>query len=79
MPRVEAVYALQGFGAKVIAYDVYKSDKILAAGIPYVELDEIFEKSDIISLHVPLLPTTYHLINKDTYAPLQQRRCTSKL
>jgi D-lactate dehydrogenase len=45
---------------------VYKNSKIIEAGIPYVELDELLAQSDIISLHCPLLPTTHHLINKDT-------------
>ncbi len=36
--------------------------------VRYVELDELFEKSDIISLHCPLTEDTYHLINSDTLA-----------
>lgn len=50
-----------GFGANVIAYDKYKSENI-----NYVSLDELFAKSDIISLHCPLSEDTYHLINKDS-------------
>ena len=55
----------RGFGMNVLAYDKYP-----AAGldngdtIRYVGLDELFEKSDIISLHCPLLEDTYHIINK---------------
>lgn len=50
-----------GFGANVIAYDSYQSENI-----NYVSLDELFAKSDIISLHCPLSKDTYHLINKDS-------------
>ena len=51
----------KGFGLNVIAYDMYKSE-----GFDYVELDELFNKSDIISLHCPLTKETHHLINKES-------------
>ena len=44
----------------IIAYDVYPAkDK----DINYVSLDELFTKSDIISLHCPLTEETHHIIN----------------
>jgi len=53
-----------GFGMKVLAYDKFP-DKALAEGgnVEYVELSELFEKSDIISLHCPLSDETYHIID----------------
>lgn len=54
-----------GFGMKVIAYDKYKN-KDIESFAQYVTFDELLEQSDLISLHCPLLPETYHLINKDT-------------
>lgn len=54
-----------GFGMKVLAYDKYPA-KIPANGnVQYVPLNELFEKSDVISLHCPLTEETYHLINED--------------
>lgn len=56
----------RGFGMKVLAYD-----KFQAAGLDngdtvrYVELEELFEKSDIISLHCPLTEETHYIINKE--------------
>lgn len=55
---------LSGFDAKVIAYDKYKtgySDSF----VKEVQMPEIFEKADIISLHVPLTLETKFLINQD--------------
>ncbi len=54
----------KGFEMKVIAYDPYKN-KALARqlGFTYVSLRTLLEKSDIISLHVPLCRETKHLIN----------------
>ena len=51
----------RGFGMKVIAYDKYPADN---SDIEYVTLDEIYEKSDIISLHCPLTRETYHIIDE---------------
>lgn len=58
----------KGFGCNVIAYDVYKNEKVAAEyGITYIEeLDELLAQSDIISLHCPLSKGTKHLINEDS-------------
>ena len=48
-----------GFGMNVLAYDKYPNPN---CGLNYVELPELFEKSDIISLHCPLTPETKHLV-----------------
>ena len=50
----------RGFGMKIIAYDKFPNPN---AGLDYVELDELFRQSDIISLHCPLTEDTHHLIN----------------
>ena len=54
-----------GFGMKVIAYDVYENPA-LKDFVTYVSLDELLAESDLISLHCPLMDSTYHLINIDT-------------
>jgi len=57
-----------GFGMNVLAYDPYPAAN---SGLNYVSLDEIFEKSDIISLHCPLTSDSYHLINAETIAKMK--------
>jgi len=56
----------RGFGMNVLAYDAYPQT-ILAEvlGFEYVSLERLLKESDVISLHVPLIDQTYHLINKD--------------
>lgn len=54
-----------GFGMKVIAYDVYQNES-LKDFVEYVSLDQLLSDSDVISLHCPLMDSTYHLINIDT-------------
>ncbi|MBV9231943.1 MAG: glyoxylate reductase, partial [Chloroflexi bacterium] len=39
--------------------------------IPLLPLEEVLARADIVSLHVPLLPQTHHLINRDTLALLR--------
>ena len=54
----------RGFGMKVLAYDKYITEGLDNGDtVRYVKLDELFEKSDIISLHCPLTEETYHIIS----------------
>lgn len=52
-----------GFGMKVIAYDMYPTQGVNAE---YVSMDELLQKSDVISLHCPLTDENRHLINAET-------------
>lgn len=58
----------RGFGMNVIAYDPYP---VADSGIEYVSLDELFRRSNIISLHCPLTAETNHLINEETIAKMK--------
>lgn len=58
---------MKGFGANVIAYDMYKNeDSAKKLDFKYVSLDELYKNSDIISLHCPLTKSTNKIINADT-------------
>lgn len=54
-----------GFGMRVLAFDVHRNESI-EDFVTYVTLDELLRESDLISLHCPLTPDTYHIINKET-------------
>ena len=55
----------RGLGMKVLAYDKFRADGLDNGDtIRYVELDELFKNSDIISLHCPLTEETNHLIDE---------------
>ncbi|MCS6782576.1 MAG: 2-hydroxyacid dehydrogenase [Gloeomargarita sp. SKYBB_i_bin120] len=65
--KIGMVFAeiLQGFGCRLLGYDVYPNDRFpQLKNARYVMLDELYAQSDIISLHCPLLPETYHLIDQ---------------
>ena len=58
---------MKGFGTEVLAYDVYEDKNAeKEIGFKYVSLDELYEKSDIISLHCPLTEDNYKMINKNS-------------
>ena len=59
----------RGFGMKVIAYDKYPATD---SGIEYVTPDELFSKSDIISLHCPLTKETRHTVCAETIAKMKK-------
>ena len=58
-----------GFGMRAIAYDKYPAEN---AGIDYVTLDELFERSDIVSLHCPLTRETYHIIDESSIEKMKR-------
>ncbi|MBE9229455.1 2-hydroxyacid dehydrogenase [Phormidium sp. LEGE 05292] len=62
---------MKGFGCQVLAYDLYPNADYAASGIKYVDLPELFANSDIISLHCPLSPETYHLIDEKAIAQMK--------
>ncbi len=57
----------QGLAMNVIAYDPFLSeDKAKAMGVEKVDLQELFRRSDFITIHTPLTPETKNMINKET-------------
>ena len=64
---------MNGFGANVIAYDVYQdknAEKEL--NFKYTTLDEIYKNADIISLHCPLTEENHNMINKDSISKMKK-------
>lgn len=57
---------LRGFGMTVLATDA-APDQVFGArvGVEFVALDELLARSDVVSLHAPLTPETYHLIDAE--------------
>lgn len=55
---------LLGFGMKVLAYDLYPDKAFVEShGMELVDLNELYRRSDIITLHVPLTSRTQYMIN----------------
>lgn len=58
----------KGFGMNVVAYDV-RENRLLSEvlAFEYISLEDLLARSDVITLHVPYIKATHHLMNKDTF------------
>ncbi len=66
------IQIMKGFGTEVLAYDVYQDKEAeKELGFRYVDLDELYAKSDIISLHCPLTKENENMINKESMAKMK--------
>ena len=65
---------LQGFGAKVTGYDVLDlTEKARSLGFRAVSgLEDLLPESDILTIHVPYLPSTHHLIDAKRISSMKQ-------
>jgi len=63
---------MAGFGCHLLGYDAYPNENFEKLGnAKYVSLEELWQGSDIISLHCPLLPETKNLINQEAIAQMK--------
>jgi D-lactate dehydrogenase len=60
-----------GFGCRLLVHDPAPREPVRALGARYVELPELLEGSDIISLHCPLTPATHHMIDAAAVARMR--------
>jgi D-lactate dehydrogenase len=63
-----AAHLLRGFGCRVLAHDIAPNPACERDGVEYVAIDRLLRESDIVSLHCPLMPDTYHLIDAEALA-----------
>ncbi len=56
----------KGFDMKVIAYDPFPNKEMAKEfGFEYKTLEDLLKESDVVTIHVPYLPETHHLINAE--------------
>jgi D-lactate dehydrogenase len=64
---------MAGFGMRILAYDPgTPAEALLTLGARYVPLDTLLAESDVVSLHCPLVPDTYHLIDESALAKMKR-------
>ena len=70
---VEVAKRAQGFDVDVVYHDVYRREDLEESlGMRYVGLDELLKESDIVTLHVPLIPSTRHLIGAKEFELMKE-------
>lgn len=62
----------QSFGMKVLAYDEYQNKALESETLRYAQLDELYETSDVISLHCPLFDNTRGMINAKSISKMKE-------
>lgn len=60
-----------GFGMNLLGWDVAQNPACVELGMKYVDKDELFASADVISLHVPLLPSTHHIVGREELAAMK--------
>ncbi len=64
---------MAGLGCNVIAFDPVQDPEVRDLGVKYTELDELFQSSDIISLHCPLTEETKYLIDAKSLSKMKDK------
>lgn len=62
---------LQGFNNKILAYSLFE-DESLKDLVTYVDYETLIREADIISFHIPMDASNYHMVNKDTLAMMKE-------
>lgn len=62
---INVIKIAKGFNMQILACDSYPNHEAVASlGFTYKSLEEVLKQSDIVTLHVPYIPETHHLINR---------------
>ncbi|MBH5338092.1 2-hydroxyacid dehydrogenase [Streptomyces pactum] len=71
--KIGAAFAriAHGFGMRLLGWDVVRNPECLALGMEYVGKEQLFAEADLISLHVPLVPGTHHLVGPAALAAMK--------
>ncbi|AGB05387.1 phosphoglycerate dehydrogenase-like oxidoreductase [Aciduliprofundum sp. MAR08-339] len=69
----EVAKRAKAFGMRIVYYDVYRPDENTEKelGLEYRDLDTLISEADVITLHVPLVPETKHLINAERISKMK--------
>lgn len=73
--RVAAL--VQAFGAQIVYYDAYRlpEDVEKQYNMKFVQLDQLLSSSDLVSMHIPLLDSTRHIIGAEQFAKMKPSSC----
>jgi len=70
----KCVQKISGLVEKVLCFDAFPDNEWIKTvpNASYTEMDDLLKNSDFISIHVPLLPQTHHLINEDAFSKMKK-------
>ncbi|MBM3272412.1 hydroxyacid dehydrogenase [Candidatus Kaiserbacteria bacterium] len=62
----------RGFGMNVLMFDKFPNESLVGEGAKYVSMDELLAQSDVITVHVPMMPENYHLLGAEQFAKMKK-------
>ena len=66
------VTLLKGFHCQFLAYDIYHDEEFAAeTGVRFASAEEVLQRSDVVSVHMPMTKATRHFINRKTLAMMK--------
>jgi len=66
----------KGMNMKILYYDVVRNEETeKETGAEYVDLETLLRRSDFVSVHVPLMPSTHHLMNEERLKMMKKSAC----
>ncbi|MEE9182506.1 MAG: phosphoglycerate dehydrogenase, partial [candidate division NC10 bacterium] len=69
----EVAKRAKGFAMRILAYDPFISAEVTSRiGVELANPDEVYRQADFITIHVPLGPDTYHMINRETISLMKR-------
>jgi len=70
----KAAKKISGLVEKVVCFDAYPDNEWIKTlpNAEYTDMDTLLKSSDFITIHVPLLPQTHHLINEEAFSKMKQ-------
>jgi D-lactate dehydrogenase len=66
----QVIRNLSGFGCRILCYDLRRNPAVESL-VEYVDFDTLLSQSDMISLHMPLLDSNWHMIDRETIAKMK--------
>lgn len=66
----QVIRSLSGFGCRILAVDPYEKEKVKKYAT-YVDRETVYREADIITLHLPLTPENYHMLDRETIAKMK--------
>nr|WP_024968151.1 2-hydroxyacid dehydrogenase [Pantoea sp. IMH] len=62
---------LKGFGMRLLAFDPYPNPQALEIGVEYVDINTLLREADVITLHCPMTPENYHLLDMAAFQQMK--------
>ncbi len=68
---IATIRILKGLGMNILCFDPYENATAIELGATYCSLEEIYANSDVITLHCPMTPDNYHLLNAKAFKQMR--------